>query len=346
MAETRSIEHFLTEVKTTVDARLADYITSKRAEAERISKDSAELVDGVAAITLRGGKRFRPIVLSAAYRAVNAEGSLDDTIAAGVALELLQSFLLIHDDWMDQDEERRGGPAVHVIYRNGYADRHIADSLGILAGDLASTYAWELMLDAPFPATRREQGLRRFVELQKEVYLGQHLDVTANADVARMHDLKTGSYTVRGPLLLGAILGDASAQAMDALVAYGDPLGRAFQLRDDLLGTFGDKATTGKPAGNDIRAGKRNSLMDAFERRVPEAERGAYTKAFGRAHASDVQIAAAAELLVESGARAEVEQKLSTLRDAAVAKLDVPHFNPEGRALLTGIADMLVVRSA
>jgi len=346
MAETRSIEHFLTEVKMTVDARLADYMAIKRLEAEGISPASAELVDGVAAITLRGGKRFRPIVLSAAYRAVNADGSLDDTIAAGASLELLQSFLLIHDDWMDQDEERRGGPAVHVIYRSGYADRHIANSLGILAGDLASTYAWELMLDAPFPEARREEGLRRFVELQKEVYLGQHLDVTANEDVARMHDLKTGSYTVRGPLLLGAILGGGSEAAMKALVAYGDPLGRAFQLRDDILGTFGDKATTGKPAGNDIRAGKHNALMDAFERRVPQTERGAFAAAFGRADATEEEIAAAAEMLVESGARAEVEQKLVSLRDAAVAELACDSLNEEGRALLSGIADKLVVRSA
>jgi len=346
MSETCSIEHFLTEVKTTIDAKLAGYMAVKRLEAEQISPDSAELVDGVSAITLRGGKRFRPIVLSAAFRAVNAEGSLDDTISAGASLELLQSFLLIHDDWMDQDEERRGGPAVHVIYRGGYKDRHIANSLGVLAGDLASSYAWELMLDAPFPEERREEGLRRFVELSKEVYFGQHLDVTANEDVARMHDLKTGSYTVRGPLLLGAILGDAGEDAMKALVAYGDPLGRAFQLRDDILGTFGDKATTGKPAGNDIRAGKHNALMDAFEKRVPEAERGAFTAAFGRMDATEAEVAAAAEVLVKSGARAEVEQKLVSLRDAAVAELDVDCLGDEGRALLSGIADKLVVRSA
>jgi len=346
MVETHSIEHFLTEVKTTIDARLAEYIELKRLEAERVSPSSVELVEGVAAITLRGGKRFRPIVLSAAFRAVNAAGSLDDTISAGAALELLQSFLLIHDDWMDQDDERRGGPAVHVIYRGAYPDRHLANSLGILAGDLASTYAWELMLDAPFPATRREHGLRRFVELQKEVYFGQHLDVTANPDVTRMHDLKTGSYTVRGPLLLGAILGDASEDAMAALVAYGDPLGRAFQLRDDILGTFGDQATTGKPAGNDIRVGKHNALIDALERRVPETERGVFDRAFGQTDASDQDVAAAAKLLIESGARAEVEQTLLSLRDAAVAELSVDSLNEEGRALLRGIADKLVVRSA
>lgn len=345
MTETHSIEHFFTEVKTTIDARLSDYLGDKRAEAERISPASVELVDGVSAITLRGGKRFRPIVLSAAYRAVNAGGSLDATISAGAALELLQSYLLIHDDWMDQDEERRGGPAVHVIYRDRY-DTHIADSLGILAGDLASTYAWELMLDAPFSAGRREDGLRRFIELSKEVYFGQHLDVTAHEDVTRMHDLKTGSYTVRGPLLLGAILGDASDAQMETLVRYGDPLGRAFQLRDDILGTFGDQAATGKPAGNDLRAGKHNALVDAYERRVPETERGAFAAAFGRADAGDAEIAAAAEALVESGARAEVEQELLGLRDAAVAALDGAELTGAGCALLTGIADKLVVRSA
>ncbi len=180
----------LLSVRDRIDRRLVAYLKDKLAEVRATSPDSVELAEGVDDLTMRGGKRLRPIVLDAAYRAVKPDGSEDASTGVGAALEVLQSYLLIHDDWMDQDDERRGGPAVHKIYERKY-ETHIAASLAILAGDLACAYAWELFFESPFPAHRQAEANARFVTIQKEVIVGQHLDCTANPDVSRMHDLKT-----------------------------------------------------------------------------------------------------------------------------------------------------------
>jgi geranylgeranyl diphosphate synthase type I len=300
-------------------------------------------VKGIESLTMRGGKRFRPMMVEAAYRAVKPDGPKDATVDAGAGLEVLQSYLLIHDDWMDQDDERRGGPAVHAMYRDQH-EAHEADSLAILAGDLASVYALELVLRAPFASADLPKGLAIFLQIQKEVFFGQHLDITANADVARMHDLKTTSYTVRGPLLLGAALAGASDAQVEALTAYANPLGEAFQLADDLLGTFGDMATTGKP-GNDLRNRKRNSLVGEAEALLPVGQRDALDQVLAGEGDDEPLIAAAAELLVTSGAKANVEKRLRDRADEAKAALASAPIDASARAILEGLADRLALRT-
>jgi len=337
-----NVSAWMGEVREKIDARLRSYLDSQLDEVKGISPDSAELVNGVRELTLRGGKRLRPVALSAAYSAVKPEGSLDDTIDAGCALEILQSYLLIHDDWMDQDDERRGGPAIHRMYRDDHP-RHLADSLAILAGDLGCGMAWELILNAPFPASRRSAALRQFVQIQKEVYYGQHLDLTANADVSRMHDLKTGSYTVRGPLLIGAHLGDASEEQVEALLAFGNPIGEAFQLADDLLGTFGDTDATGKP-GNDLRHGKRTCLVAEVEKLLPQEDRTVLDRVMQAEAPHDADVAAAMELIVSSGAKKNVEDRLETLLAQAISVLEDAPLDDLGVATLKHVADRLAVR--
>lgn len=334
---------WIASVRERIDAKLSSYLEAKVAEAKEVSPDSVELVEGIADLTLRGGKRLRPVVLEAAYRCVAPAGDPDATTSAGAAIEVLQSYLLIHDDWMDQDDERRGGPAVHKLFRNKGYERHLANALAVLAGDLASAYALELILEAPFPASHRDRALAQFVTIQKEVFFGQHLDLTANPDVSKMHDLKTGSYTVRGPLLLGALLGAASDEAIDALLAWGNPIGEAFQLADDLLGTFG--GDTGKP-GDDLRHKKRNSLVAETERVVPAAERGPIDALMSAPTPTDEQVAAASELIVSSGARANVEARLAKLLEEANAALDAAPFEGPGVDTLRWLARRLAVRSS
>ena len=333
-----------TFVRERVDARLVAFFETKREQTRRLSPRGVEMVDATAALTLRGGKRLRPLVLAAAYSAVNPEGNLEDTIAAGASLELLQSYLLIHDDWMDRDDERRGGPAVHTTFREPGRDVHIADCLGVLTGDLAGTYAWELMAQAPFPKWRRDEGLEAFSTLQIEVYLGQHLDVLADSDVARMHHLKTGSYTVRGPAALGAILADANPDQVLALTGWADPLGEAFQLRDDLLGTFAS-AATGKP-GDDLRHGKRTGLILEAEQRLRDdaAGRARLAAVFGNSSATDAQVADAMELLTACGARAALEERCAELRDVALEVLDHGALAPAGCERLRALALRLTDR--
>ena len=180
-------------MKVEVDAHLLDFFEDKKRETTELSPPTLELVDAIEALTMRGGKRLRPAVAAAGYRCVRAGHGADRLLELSAALELLQSYLLIHDDWMDGDEIRRGDPAVHAALQQSHRDEQLGSALGILAGDLASAYAWELFLEAPYPAKSWPRALALFLKTQKEVYCGQQLDLTGDADVARMHALKTTS---------------------------------------------------------------------------------------------------------------------------------------------------------
>jgi len=333
------VEH----VRGSVDERLQTFLAERRNSAEKSSPEGAELVDALAELTLRGGKRLRPIVTYAGANACNESGWTDAIGDVGVALELLQAYLLIHDDWMDQDDERRGGPSVHAALRARH-NEHLANSLAILAGDLAGTLAWEAYLDAEFPAQRRDEANRLFIDVQKEVFLGQHLDLIAHPNVERMHQLKTGSYTVRGPILMGALLGDASPSQMQALVRYGEPMGAAFQVRDDILGTFGDPTRTGKPAGNDIRAGKHNAVVAEAKRRL-SSEHGEKVEAvLSKAEKTDADVALVIQLFEDCGARESLEKTLESLLEQATAALEGATFTSAGSQQLRDLAQLLTLR--
>lgn len=302
------------DVRARVDARLRAFLDEKRTEALAISPDSIELVDGVSSLTLRGGKRLRPIVAAAAFTAVAPSADLAPCVEVGAALELLQSYLLIHDDWMDLDDERRGGPSVYASLRRKHADDHLGASLAVLAGDLASVYASELMAGIEFP--RGARGLEMFWRIQREVFFGQQLDLTHTHDVERMYDLKTGSYTVRGPLSIGAELAGASRELASFFQRFAHPLGIAFQLRDELLGTFGAPELLGKPAG-DLRAGKLTMLIAEARRTISDGDREPLERVLGDRDASDAAVERATELLAKSGVRERVETRLRTLTESA-----------------------------
>lgn len=336
------LESWMGGIRQQVDAILERFFEVKCEEARLLSPKAIELVSEVRDLTMRGGKRLRPIVTAAAYRAASGASDVGPTFAVGAALELLQTYLLIHDDWMDEDRERRGGPAVHYAFQKMHGHDHLGASLGILAGDLASTFGWELLLEGRFPERRREEGFSLFVRIQKEVFAGQQLDLMTDGDVERMHDLKTGSYTTRGPAELGGILADADAAGMQALRDWATPLGVAFQLRDDLLGTFGSALQTGKP-GDDLRHGKHNAVVAAFRRLGPGAtEQALLQGVWGRAGASDEEIASATEVLAE--AKAEVEARLGFLADEARSALAASPFDERGKQILAEVTRQLTDR--
>lgn len=335
---------WLEEVRRGVDGRLARFFEEERVAAGQLAPEALELVEAIEALTMRGGKRLRPAVLVAAFRSIAPDRDWTETLPACAGLELLQSYLLIHDDWMDGDEQRRGGPAVHAALSKKRGDAHLGASLAILAGDLGSAYAQRLVLESFATAARPNEMLAAFVRMQVEVVMGQSLDLLGSPDVSRMQQLKTGSYTVAGPLRLGALIAGATDAQMDAMEAFGTPLGEAFQVRDDLLGTFGDPRATGKPSGNDLRAGKRTALVRECERLLSDGERKALTRVLGQRDATDEDVAAATELIVQSGARKNVEQRLSALLDQACAALDGGALVDPGRAMLREIAGALAIR--
>lgn len=333
-----SIDAFLLDVKQRVDRRLAQFFEQKRVRARALSGPSEELVDALYDFTMRGGKRTRPAVLIAGYQAVSRAGDIDSLLDACAGLELLQSYLLVHDDWMDQDDERRGGITLHKLFGERTGDRHLGASLAVLAGDLGNGFAIELVAGCKMPEQNRGKALEVFWDMQQDVVWGQALDLIAYRDVALIQRLKTGSYSVKGPLLLGAVIGGCSAAQRSALEAYADPVGQAFQGRDDLLGTFGEPEKTGKPAGNDLRAGKRTALVEEAEKRLNESELQPLRAVLGKTDAPEQEVRKAMALLDQSGAKRAVEERVEKLCGEAQAALQVGDFLEEGKTRLEQLA--------
>ncbi len=338
------IDVFLADVKRRVDARLERYFEGRRAYAKTLSAPSLELVDALYDFTQRGGKRTRPAVLIAGHMAVSAHTDVDALLDPSAGLELLQSYLLVHDDFMDQDDERRGGTTLHKLFAERTGDAHLGASLAILAGDLGNGFAIELVAGAPMPEAERARAMRVFWEMQQDVVFGQGLDLLAYPDVALIQRLKTGSYSVKGPLFLGAVIGGASEAQLAALARYADPVGQAFQARDDLLGTFGAPEKTGKPAGNDLRAGKRTALIDEAERRLSAEEMTKIRRVLGRPDAATEEVAQAMALLERSGAREAVEARVAELCAAAQAALQDPALERPGALRLEQLARKFAYR--
>jgi geranylgeranyl diphosphate synthase type I len=340
----RSFADHLEGVRKEVDRALARRLTQVRRRAEDLGgEDLRAVTQSLESLVLRGGKRFRPALLVAAFESVGGEGGVGACLGACEALELLQGYLLVHDDWMDGDDVRRGGPTVHAALRAHFGEPFRGDTFAILAGDMASSLAQEALFELAVPPARVLAAAREFARLQVDVVFGQMLDVQSeaagDAQLERMHDLKTGSYTVRGPLLMGAALAGANLGQRDTLERFAGPLGVAFQLRDDLLGTFGDPEKTGKSDASDLRQGKRTALVVEGERL--EGFDAAIRPVFGRADATPEAIRTARAWLVASGAKARVENRLDSLLADATRALQHADLRSHGRRVLLGAVEAI-----
>src|SRR5215471_1385186 len=254
-------------VRREVDTRLAGLLDAKLDAAVEQDVEVLEMVRAFRDLCLRGGKRLRAALLVAGYRAASASADLEPALDAGVAIELLHAYFLVHDDWMDRDDTRRGGPAVHKILSDRYRSPRLGEASAILAGDLGVALATEALARVDVPAARLPRVFGAFAQMQADAVAGQQIDVIARGeDAEKTYMLKTGSYTVAGPLRMGALLAGGSPELISSLERFALPAGVAFQLRDDLLSAFGNPQETGKPFANDIRSGKRTALIQrAFE---------------------------------------------------------------------------------
>ncbi|HVE45171.1 MAG TPA: polyprenyl synthetase family protein [Acidimicrobiales bacterium] len=342
-----SLAPIATRVNACIDRLLSD-------EVSRWAEVDPDLVDPLAVmreLVMAGGKRLRPAFCHWAF--VGAGGDPGDPLVenAGAALELLHTFALIHDDVMDGSPRRRGLQTVHLRFEGRHAGaawrgegRRFGEGVAILVGDLAFVYADHLLRGAPQPA------LDVFTELRLEVNVGQYLDLlgTVRGEVSlgqarRICRYKSGKYTIERPLHLGAALAGRLDELAGPLSAYGDPLGEAFQLRDDLLGAFGDTSLTGKPVGEDLREGKPTALF-AFAAAAAAADdrhAGAaklLADRFGAADLTDAEVAELQTVLVETGARAEVEAAIDQLVSRSLEALAGAPLDEEAKRELQELA--------
>ncbi len=309
------------DFESRVEIALRDFLAERRRAAVAVDGRLGRLVDELEASVTAGGKRLRPVLLAWGYRAGGRDVD-DAAVRAAAALELLHTFALIQDDVMDDSPTRRGRPASHVglAAEAQIGPGRFGPSAAVLLGDLALIWSDQLLAVSGFPPDRLTRGLAVYHELRTDVTLGQYLDVLAthSARVTEEQALtvnryKTASYTVQRPIQLGLALAGAPDELVCSVSAYAIPAGIAFQLRDDVLGAFGDPEMTGKPSGQDLLERKPTWLWARTLRLRPEVER-------------TTDVVALRELVVQSGALADAEAKIGALFEearAAAERLDV-----------------------
>lgn len=335
------------DLRGRVQDALSTFLAEQTAALGDVACDLAPLTDELAAY-VAGGKRLRPAFCYWAYRGRGgADG--EEIVRAAASLELLQACALLHDDLMDASDTRRGRPAAHRVFAAlhtargwaGEADRFGA-SATILLGDLVLSWCEELLTRCGLPADVVDAGRPAFDRMRSEVVAGQYLDLLEQARAVpsvegalRVITYKTVRYTVLGPLQLGAALAGSPA-GWDA-ASYGTPLGEAFQLRDDLLGVYGDPAVTGKPAGDDLREGKHSVLV------ALGAERGVDLTGLGTA---SVDVARLSADLAGCGAVEEVEEMIAVRLTSALTALPTLGLTAEATTALHELAVAATTRAA
>ncbi|MEU8329588.1 polyprenyl synthetase family protein [Micromonospora sp. NPDC048839] len=346
------------ELVTAVDETLTAFLATEVDSLSEIDASMGAFAASAREAVLVGGKRIRPTFAYWGWRGVvGGTEALSPVLPALAALELLHTFALVHDDVMDASTTRRGRPTAHVAL----ADQHVqaghrgdpgrfGEAVAVLIGDLCMVWADQLLAHATVPPARLFEVRRCYDQMRVETVAGQYLDVLGENDPAswsvdralRVARYKTASYTVQRPLLFGACL--AGVPANDPLVSaytrYGLAVGEAFQLRDDLLGVYGDPAATGKPAGDDLRTGKPTALLMLARELATPAQLSALERA------GDEPVERLAELVAETGAVARVERMIAERVSDALTALDTAPVDRTARTALTGLATAAANRRA
>src|SRR5664280_2171924 len=272
----------------------------------------------------------------------------DEIVTAAACLQLLHACALIHDDVMDGSDTRRGRPAVHrrfaTLHRgNGWQGdgEGFGRSAAILLGDLCLIWADEMLVTSCLPAESLVRGQRVYDRMRVELMAGQYLDLLEQvlggpsiARALRVARYKSAKYTIEGPLHLGAVLAGAGPDVLASFTAYGVPLGEAFQLRDDVLGVFGDPAETGKPAGDDLREGKRTALVAAAAERANPRQAAVLRRHLGDPRLDPTGVTALREVITRTGALADVECMITQRTDEARTALAMAPITEEARIVL------------
>nr|WP_221935377.1 polyprenyl synthetase family protein [Janibacter cremeus] len=352
------------DLRTRVQARLDAELDRWESELAEIGPDVADLIDPVRSL-LQGGKRLRA---GFAYWGWRAAGQQDHegAVSLAAAMEFFQAAALIHDDVMDDSETRRGRPAMHRSLAdahsargwNGDADR-FGTAGAILAGNLCLGWCDDLFTDSGLPAPALSAARPTFEKMRGQLMAGQFLDIVTSMrpwhqleDAERIERsrhvirYKSAQYSVEHPLLIGAAAGGACAQDLGALSRYGLALGEAFQLRDDVLGVFGDPEVTGKPAGDDLREGKRTVLIARALAGADQSTTSRIETWLGAPDLGADEVRAFQQLLTDTGALEGVEADIAKGADTARAALaQASGVAPEARELLAELIEITTARS-
>jgi len=339
------------DVRARIQLALTDFLAGQAAALGGVTPELAPMSNATAELLLGGGKRLRPAFCFWGWRGAGGDDG-DAIVGAASALELLHACALIHDDVMDGSDTRRGRPAVHRRFAglhraNGWLGDPDAfgSSAAILLGDLCLIWADAMVNAAGLPAAALARAAPVYDEMRVELMAGQYLDLLEQVRgggsierALRVARYKSAKYTVERPLHFGAALAGAPVETLAAYTAYGLPLGEAFQLRDDVLGVYGDPVATGKPAGDDLREGKRTALVAAAVESATPAQAAVVRTHLGDPHLDDAGIAALQEVITTTGALSRVEALIADRTDRALAALARAPVDDEARTALAELA--------
>ena len=350
------------ELAAAITEQLRDHLRDRRRDAAYIGADYAVLTAALEEFVLRGGKRLRPAFAYWGWRAVAGTEPEPEVLRLFSALELLHACALVHDDVIDASATRRGLPTVHRIFTERHRSKNwrgSAEQFGlsaaILLGDLALVWADDIVATAPIDIDAHRRVQRVWAAIRTEVLGGQYLDIVAESSSAQtvasaltVNIYKTASYTISRPLQLGAAAAADCPEILEAFHELGTSLGVAFQLRDDVLGVFGDPAVTGKPSGDDLRSGKRTVLLaeavELAEKHDPLAAR-LLRESIGT-DLTDAQVREVCQVIESVGALAAVEGRIATLSRHALDILNAAPIDAQAKAGLTDLARLAANRSA
>jgi geranylgeranyl diphosphate synthase, type I len=339
--------------RESIQATLDTFIDEQAQMLAPLGPDAGRLVEA-AHRAVSGGKRFRAAFCYWGFQAVDAPSRTTDEAAllkAAAALELLHASALVHDDYMDASDTRRGRPATHKRFEayhreHGWAGdpEQYGAAAAILLGDLLLSWSDEMLRTCGLDHAVVRDALGFFDATRSEVITGQFLDVSVQArgesdvEVAmRVLRYKSAKYSIERPLHIGAALAGADRRLRESLTEFGLPLGEAFQLRDDLLGVFGDPAVTGKPAGDDLSEGKRTVIIALALERAPDAQAALLDVRLGT-ELSGADVRELQKVIEDSGAPTEVEKMIGELTDRSLAALERAPITTTARGVLRSLA--------
>ena len=338
--------------RTDIESTLQEFVAAQAVWLDDLGPDAQALVEH-ARTSVSGGKRFRAAFCWWGHQAIAPTDPATEAalLRACGSLELLHASALVHDDYMDASDVRRGRPATHRAFEQLHRERgwsaspeQYGASAAILLGDLLLSWSDEMLRTCGLPAERVIEALGYFDLTRSEVVTGQFLDVSAQARGAADVDTamtvlryKSAKYSIERPLHIGGSLAGATAEQISQLSRFGLPLGEAFQLRDDLLGVFGDPSITGKPAGDDLIEGKRTVLIALALDALPTADAKVLDAGLGTPLSPD-EVAQLCELIDSSGARMQVEEVISELTYRSLNALAAADVTDHARVVLEGLA--------
>lgn len=350
----------LTEVKELIDSRLLEYCKVRTLSAQQVGERYVLLWSTIRSLFEAGGKRLRPYILLSTFDAFAPNDEIESIMPAALAQEMIHVAMLIHDDIIDRDTVRYGIKNISGQYNDNYepyvesiSERmHITQSSALLAGDVLISDAYRLLSKVDRPHEVVTQAISIFSNGIFDVVGGELIDTESafipslNLSAETIARFKTASYSFISPLTMGATLANASTEQVALLHRFGEMIGIGYQLKDDLLGVFGDEDETGKSTSSDIREGKNTVLIEQFRVCGTASQKKKFFELFKNPDATDSEIAEARTILLESGAKVRVDERIAELKEASEAIIEQLEISKAAKQSFTELLTLCFTRNA